>query len=61
MAGRGGIGEGDLPYRPWCAGEPGALDPLKEDRLEEGLSISGGGNIDVDGVLTTEAVGVGGA
>lgn len=57
MAGRAGIGEGDRPYLVKLAGEPGALDPLNEDRLDDVLSI-GGGNMEVDGVLATDAVGV---
>jgi hypothetical protein len=62
MAGSAGIGDGDLPKRPKCEGEPGALEPLKEDRLEDDFSIGGGGNIDAaDGVLATEVAGVRGA
>jgi hypothetical protein len=61
MAGRAGIGEGDRPYLLYWDGELGALEPLKDDRLEEGLSRGGGGNIDVDGVLATEVAGVNGA
>ena len=58
MAGNAGIGEGDLPYLAYDAGEAAALEPLNDDRREEGLSNDeGGGNID-DGVLGTEAVGV---
>lgn len=59
IAGKAGMGEGDRPYREWFAGELGAFDPLKEDLRDEGLSMMGGGNIVVDGVLGTEAVGVG--
>lgn len=61
MAGSAGIGEGDRPKRPKCEGELGALEPLKEDRLDEDFSMGGGGNIDADGVLATEVAGVRGA
>ena len=58
IAGSAGIGEGDRPYLPNVDGEPGAFEPLKDDLLEDGLSIGGGGNIEVDGVLATEVAGV---
>lgn len=61
IAGSGGIGEGERPYRPKLEGELGALDPLKEERLDDGLSIGGGGNMDSEGVLATEVAGVSGA
>jgi hypothetical protein len=46
IAGSGGIGEGDLPVRPWNAvvdreGELAACEPENEDRLEPGLVIGG--------------------
>ena len=59
MAGRGGIGEGERPYLEKWEGEDGALEPLNEDRREDGRSKVGGGNM-VDGVLATEVAGVGG-
>jgi hypothetical protein len=60
IAGNAGIGEGERPYRLNWDGELGALEPLKDDRLEEGLSMGGGGNMD-DGVLATDVTGVNGA
>lgn len=40
------------------AGEPGALEPLNDERLEDGRSYeAGGGNI-TEGVLGTEVEGV---
>ena len=42
------MGEGDRPYRLKVEGEPGALDPLNEDRRDDG-SMGGGGNM--EGVL----------
>ena len=40
------------------AGDPGALEPLKDERLEDGRSYeAGGGNI-TEGVLGTEVDGV---
>lgn len=60
IAGSGGIGEGDRPYRENVDGEPGAFEPLKDDRREDGLSIGGGGNI-ADEELATEVAGVKGA
>lgn len=59
MAGSGGIGEGERPYRLYVVGEPGALDPLNEERLDDGLSTEGGGNI--EDVLATDVAGVKGA
>lgn|ERR1700722_14919019 len=58
MAGRAGIGEGDRPKRPYCEGEFGGFELLKDDLLDEGLSIGGGGNMDADGVLAMDAAGV---
>lgn len=59
IAGSAGIGDGDLPYLAYEAGEAAAFEPLKEDLLEEGLSNDdGGGNMD-DGVLGTDADAVG--
>lgn len=59
MAGNAGIGDGERPYRAKFAGELGALEPLKDDRLDEDcLSIGGGGNIDDE--LATEVAGVSG-
>ena len=60
MAGRGGIGEGDLAYRLPLAkveGEAGALE-LKDDLRDED-SIGGGGNMNA-GVLLTDVAGVNG-
>ena len=58
IAGKAGIGDGDLPYLACDAGDAAAFDPLNEDLLDEGLSNEdGGGNMD-DGVLGTDAVGV---
>lgn len=61
MAGRGGIGDGDRPKWPWLegAGEAAALEPLKDERRDEGLSTCGGGNM--VGVLAIEVEGVRGA
>ena len=39
------------------AGELGAFEPLKDERLDDGRSY-GGGNMVIEGVLATEAVGV---
>lgn len=48
IAGRAGIGEGDLAYdRPTRPGELGALEPLKEDLRDE-VSTDGGGNMEVE-------------
>lgn len=58
MAGSGGMGEGDLPYRLKVDGDPGALDPLNDERLEE-VSI-GGGNIADVGPLAEDMAGVSG-
>jgi hypothetical protein len=55
------MGDGDRPYRLKVDGELGAFDPLNEDLLEDGLSIDGGGNIDADEALATDAAGVSGA
>ena len=46
IAGRGGIGEGERPRRPWkvvvdSEGEPAACDPENEDLREPGL-VDGG-------------------
>lgn len=67
MAGRGGIGEGDLPVRPGKAaalsdGEPAACEPEKDDRRDPGRTEARGGSIGVGcGVDGTDAVGVAGA
>ena len=52
------MGEGDRPYRLNVEGEPGALDPLNEDLLDD-ASI-GGGNIADDVPLTEDIAGVSG-
>lgn len=63
MAGKAGIGEGDRAYRLLMlnAGEDGALDPEKDDRLEDGcfsLSTGGGGNMEEDAAAAEEKEGV---
>lgn len=60
MAGKAGAGDGERAYLELAcrAGELGALDPLNDERLEDGLSIGGGGNMACEGVLATEGVGV---
>jgi hypothetical protein len=54
------MGEGDRPYRENVDGEPGAFEPLKDDRRDDGLSMGGGGNI-ADEELATDVAGVKGA
>ena len=61
IAGKAGMGDGERPNRVNCEGELGAFEPLKDDRLEEGLSMGGGGNMAADGVLATDVTGVSGA
>jgi hypothetical protein len=57
MAGSAGIGDGERPYRPVGAGEPGAL--IDERREDAAISIEGGNMVAVvTGVLATEAEGV---
>jgi hypothetical protein len=58
MAGKGGIGDGDLPVRPWKAevlneGEPAAWEPEKEERRDPDLGAGGSmcGVDDVEGVM----------
>lgn len=64
-AGRGGIGDGERPARPWNAvvlraGDPAACEPENEERREPGLADEAGGSIgcgvdgmeaDADGVI----------
>lgn len=58
-AGKAGMGDGERPYRAKLAGELGAFEPLKEDRLDEGcLSMGGGGNMADE--LATDVAGVSG-
>jgi hypothetical protein len=59
IAGNAGIGDGERPYLPGCAGEPGALN---DDRREDVAFSIGGGNIAAStrGVLATEVDGVSG-
>jgi hypothetical protein len=61
IAGRGGMGEGDLPYalRDECGGDGAAVDPLNDDR-RDGIRSFGGNIVVADGVLTREADGVSG-
>ena len=54
------MGDGERPYRTNVDGEPGAFEPLKEDRRDDGLSMGGGGNI-ADEELATDVAGVSGA
>lgn len=58
IAGSAGIGDGERAYRVYVAGDPGAFELLNDERLDDGLSTGGGGNMDVDGVLGTDGVGV---
>lgn len=58
IAGKGGMGEGDRPYRLNVEGEPGALEPLNDDRLDEGSM--GGGNMADEGPLAEDIAGVSG-
>jgi hypothetical protein len=61
MAGKGGIGDGDLPVRPWnadaevlSAGDPAACEPENEERREPGLVAGGSicwGVEDAEGVM----------
>jgi hypothetical protein len=57
IAGSGGMGDGERPYRTNVDGEPGALEPLKDERRDDGLSMGGGGNI-ADEELATDVAGV---
>lgn len=58
MAGKGGIGDGDLPVRPWnaevlSAGDPAACEPEKEERRDPDLVRGGSmwGVEDAEGVM----------